>query len=313
MTIRSILCAWCLVFDSVVVGLGLATSPAHAQGTEPPDRPVVTVRGQTYSPRSILARNMGSEADQTTAFTPHKVIGNIYYVGTRSLASFLITTTEGHILINTNYEAGVPGLKDSVEKLGFKFGDIKIILGSHAHGDHMEGDALVKDLTRAQVMAMEQDIPALERMRPGGKTHPVDRVLHDRDEVTLGGTTLVAHLTPGHTAGNTTWTLQAQEGGRSYNVVILGGMGVTANAPLVTGAGPTQLAKDYIASFAFLRSLPCDVPLGSHTSMYNMADKYARIGKGPNPYIDPGGYLEELDAREKVFKIRMAEQGKTGN
>jgi metallo-beta-lactamase class B len=125
--------------------------------------------------------------------------------------------------------------------------------------------------------------------------------------VTLGGTTLVAHLTPGHTAGNTTWTMKAEDGGRTYDVVILGGMGVTANAPLATAAGPTQLARDYMASFKFLRSLPCDVPLGSHTSMYNMTAKHARLGQGPNPYIDPDGYLEELDARERVFDIRLAE------
>jgi metallo-beta-lactamase class B len=274
--------------------------------------PLLAQGKRDLTPEQLSELTLGTPEQQRKPFPPHKIIGNVYSISTEKQGSFLIATPDGLILVNTNFEEAVPGLRDSVEKLGFRFDDIKIILGSHAHGDHMEGDALVKDLTRAQVMAMEQDIPALERMRPNGKTHPIDRVLHDRDTVTLGGTTLVAHLTPGHTAGNTTWTLQAQEGGRSYNVVILGGMGVTANAPLVNAAGPTQLAKDYIASFAFLRSLPCDVPLGSHTSMYNMADKYARIGKGPNPYIDPEGYLEELDAREKVFKIRMAEQGNKG-
>jgi metallo-beta-lactamase class B len=159
-------------------------------------------------------------------------------------------------------------------------------------------------------MAMEQDVPALERMRPGGKAHPIDRVLHDGDEVSLGGTTLVAHLTAGHTAGDTTWTLRAEEGGRSYSVVILGGMGVTQGQPLATAAGLTPLARDYTRSFKFLRSIPCDVPLGSHASMFNMAQKYARLGRGPNPYIDPEGYFEELDARERVFNLRLDEQKK---
>jgi metallo-beta-lactamase class B len=172
----------------------------------------------------------------------------------------------------------------------------------------MEGDALVKQMTGAQVMAMEQDVAALERMRPGGKPHPIDRVLHDGDEVTLGGTTLVAHHTPGHTSGNTTWTLRAQEDGRTYDVVILGGMGVTANAPLVSATGLTPLAQDYMRSFKRLRSLPVDVPLGSHASMYNMTSKYPRIGKGPNPFIDREAYFEELDARERVFNIRLEEQ-----
>jgi metallo-beta-lactamase class B len=272
--------------------------------------PLAAQGKRDLTPEQLSELTLGTAAQQRTPFPPHKIIGNIYSISTEKQGSFLITTPDGHILVNTNFEEAVPGLRDSVEKLGFRFDDIKIILGSHAHGDHMEGDALVKDLTQAQVMAMEQDVPALQRMRPGGKTHPIDRVLHDGDTVTLGGTTLVAHLTPGHTAGNTTWTLQAQEGGRSYDVVILGGMGVTANAPLVTAAGPTQLAKDYLASFAFLRSLHCDVPLGSHTAMYNMAEKYARLGKGPNPYIDPDGYVEELDARQNVLTMRMAEQAR---
>jgi metallo-beta-lactamase class B len=174
----------------------------------------------------------------------------------------------------------------------------------------MEGDARVKELTGARVMAMQQDVAALERMRPGGKAHPIDRVLHDGDEVTLGGTTLVARHTPGHTSGNTTWLTKAQDGGRSYDVVILGGMGVTGNAPLVGSAGLTPLAQDYSRSFKLLRSLPCDVPLGSHTSMYNLTQKYARVGKGPNPYIDPEAYVEELDARERVFNLRVEAQKK---
>src|SRR2546426_4441833 len=251
----------CLV-AVVIVGAGPHT--VHAQGQPPPDHPAITVRGQTYTPRSILARNMGTPEDQSTAFPPHKIIGNIYYVGTRTLTSFLVTTPQGAILINSTYERNVPVIQKSVEQLGFKFSDIKIVLGSHAHGDHMEGDALVKQLTGAQVMAMEQDVPALERMRPGGKPHPIDRVLRDGDEVSLGGTTLVAHLTAGHTAGDTTWTVRAEEGGRSYSVVILGGMGVTQTQMLANVAGLTPLAQDYIRSFKFLRSIPCDVPLGSH-------------------------------------------------
>jgi metallo-beta-lactamase class B len=164
-------------------------------------------------------------------------------------------------------------------------------------------------------MAMAEDVPALERMRPGGKSHPIDRVLRSGDEVRLGGTTLVAVHTPGHTSGNTTWTMTAEENGRRHNVVIMGGMGVTANAPLVKDGVLTPLAEDYIRSFKLLRSLPCDVPLGSHSSMYNMTTKYARLAKspdGPNPFIDREAYLEELDARERVFNIRVEEQKKAG-
>src|ERR1700674_1558237 len=156
----------------------------------------------------------------------HKVVGNIYFVGTADLGSYLITTPEGHILVNTDFERTVPQIRASVEKLGFKFTDIKIILGSHAHGDHMEGDALAKELSGARVMAMEQDVPWLRKMTPGGKPHPIDHVLKDGEQVTLGGTTLVAHLTGGHTPGCTTWTTKIDENGKSYNVLIVCSVGV---------------------------------------------------------------------------------------
>src|SRR5207249_2559976 len=134
----------------------------------------------------ILSRNMGTDEDQTTAFPPHRVIGNIYYVGTRTLSSYLIATPQGHILINSTYERNVSTIEKSVTQLGFKFSDIRILLGTHAHGDHQEGDALVKELSGAQVMVMLEDVPALEAIKPGGKAHPIDRRLGDGDEVTLG-------------------------------------------------------------------------------------------------------------------------------
>ena len=220
-----------------------------AQGQGPADTPAVTVRGQTYTPRSILARNMGTEEDQTTAFAPHKVIGNIYYVGTRTLSSFLVVTPQGNILINSTYERNVPTIEKSVAQLGFKFSDVKILLGTHAHGDHQEGDALVKQKTEAQVMAMAEDLPALQAIKPGGKEHPVDRVLRDGESVTLGGTTLVAHLTAGHTRGCTTWTTTAQEGGRTYNVVFA----CSLRAP---GTISPAVQAEFERTFKVVRALP---------------------------------------------------------
>src|SRR6202162_4166347 len=204
-----------------------------------------------------------AQTDWNKPFPPHKVIANVYFVGTAELGSFLITTPDGHILINSDFETTVPVIRASVEKLGFRFTDIKILLGSHAHGDHMEGDAMVKELTAARVMAMEQDVPALRKMMPGGKPHPIDKVLHDGDQVTLGGTTLVAHLTPGHTKGCTTWTMKAQEGGRSYDVVIIGSMGVNPGTRLVNNPNNPTIAEEYMQGFKVMRSLPADVPLGS--------------------------------------------------
>jgi len=283
-----------------ILGPVLASSAAVAQ----------PAAGKVWTQEEMFRRNVGTPEDQRTPFMPHKVAGNIYYVGTRSLASFLVTTPEGHILINTNYEAGVPGLKDSVETLGFKFGDIKIVLGSHAHGDHMEGDALVKQMTGAQVMAMAEDVPALERMNPGGMAHPIDRILHDGDRVILGGTTLVARLTPGHTRGCTTWTTTIRDDGRDLSVVIVGSMGSNPGFQFVNNKENPAIADEYKQGFRVLRSLKPDVPLASHPAMYDMTAKFARIGKGPNPFIDPAGYSAELDAVEGLFLQVLAAQQK---
>jgi metallo-beta-lactamase class B len=247
-------------------------------------------------------------------FSPYKVIGNVYFVGTEDLGSFLITTPDGNILINSDFDDTVPIIRASVEKLGFKFSDTKILLGSHAHGDHMDGDARVKELTGARVMVMEQDVPAITRMTPGNKPHPIDRVLHDGDEVKLGGATLVAHLTPGHTKGCTTWTLKTQENGKSYNVVILGSIGVNPGYILVNNKDYPQIADDYVRGFKTLRALPVDIFLGSHGRFYGMQEKYAKLQKAgpndPNPFIDPAGYKAHLDLQEKNFRAKLEEQQK---
>ena len=277
---------------------------ARAQGQPPPDRPAVTVRGQTYTPRSILARNMGTDADQTSQFPPHKVIGNIYYVGTRTLSAFLVTTPQGHILINTTYERNVPVLEKSVSDLGFKFPDIRIVLATHAHGDHQEGDALVKQRTGAQVMVMAEDVPAVQNIKPGGKDHPVDRVLRDGDTVSLGGTTLVAHLTAGHTRGCTTWTTRVQEGGRGYNVVFH----CSLRAP---GKISPAVEAEFNRTLKVVRELPCDVPLGDHPAQYNMHAKHARLQSGgANPFVDAENCDLETDIQEAMFKAGLEEQAK---
>ena len=270
--------------------------------------------GKVWTAAELFTRNVGTKEDQDTAFPPHKIIGNIYYVGTRSLGTFLIVTPQGNILINSDYERTVPVIKASVEKLGFKFIDIKILLGSHAHGDHMEGDALAKELSGAQVMAMAEDIPALQTMRtPSGKPRPDYKVIRDGEKVTLGGTTLVAHLTPGHTRGCTTWTATVEEGGKQYNVVIIGSVGVNQGTQLVNNKQVPQIAEEYQRSFRILRGLKCDVPLGSHPAMYNLAEKYPKVGKGPNPFIDPQGYKTELDIQETAFNAVFEEQKKAAN
>ena len=274
----------------------------QAQTQQPADHPVVTIHGSTYTPRSIFARNMGTPEDQTTQFPPHKIVGNIYYVGTRTLSSFLVVTGRGNILIDSTYERNAPTIERSVQQLGFKFSDVKILLGNHAHADHQEGDALVKQITGAQVMAMAEDVPALQAIKPGGKAHPIDKVLHDGDRVRLGGTNLVAHLTPGHTRGCTTWTTKAHEGRKTYDIVF----GCSLRPP---GMLTPAIVDEFNRSFKLVRSLPCEVPLGDHPAQYKMQEKYAKLSEsGPSPFIDAAGCFAEAEIEEAMFRALLDEQ-----
>jgi metallo-beta-lactamase class B len=256
----------------------------------------------------------------TEPFPPHHVIGNVYYVGSKGLAAYLITTPKGNILINSNLESSVPAIRESVEKLGFKFSDTKILLISHAHWDHCAGSAGIKGATGAQYMVMDADVHDIEtggkeNFHYGGspatyyKPAKVDRVLHDGDEVQLGGVTLVAHLTPGHTKGCTTWTLKVVDGGKAYNVVIVGSPNVNAGYKLVNNTRYPNIAKDYEHTFAVLKALPCDIFLGAHGDYYKLAEKYLRRNAGgANPFIDPEGYREYVANREAAFRAELSKQ-----
>jgi metallo-beta-lactamase class B len=258
--------------------------------------------------------------DWTNPFPPYRILGNIYYVGSQGLAAYLITTPQGNILINSNLEKSVPMIQGSIEKLGFRFSETKILLISHAHWDHCSGSAAIKELTGAKYMVMDADVPEIEA---GGKGNfqygdvptsryqptKVDRVLHDGDEVRLGGTVLVAHLTPGHTKGTTTWTMKVADDGKPYNVVIVGSPNVNPGYKLVNNSLYPQIASDYDRMFRVLKSLPCDVFLGAHGNYYGMEAKYARMKPGePNPFIDPEGYKSYVAEREQTFRAELAKQ-----
>ena len=253
-------------------------------------------------------------------FPAHHVMGNIYFVGSKSLGIYLITTPQGHILVNAGLEDSVPGIQESVAKLGFKFSDIKILLISHAHFDHDAGAARIKELTGAKYMVMDADVPVVES---GGKEdffygqmadmrYPpahVDRALHDGDTVKLGDAVLTAHLTAGHTKGCTTWTMKLQDRGQSYDVVIVGSPNVNEGYKLVKNAAYPQIAGDYERMFQVLRSLHCDVFLGAHGGYYGMEAKYARLKDGgANPFIDPEGYKNYVNERETAFRAELAKQ-----
>src|SRR5438093_9600184 len=242
-------------------------------------------------------------------FPAFKIGGNLYWVGTADLAVYLINTPQGNILINSDFPEDVPLIRKSIEQLGFKYGDTKIILISHAHGDHDAATGLIKKETGARLMVMDAGVPEEESTangRPGAK---VDRVLHDGDTVELGGSKLTARLTPGHTRGCTTWTMQVQEGGRKLDAVIIGSPNVNRGYLLVDSKNYPQIAQDYVKTFAVLKSLPADLFLGAHGAYFGLLAKYEKMkAGGSNPFIDPEGYRAYVAEREATFRKEWERQ-----
>ncbi len=257
-------------------------------------------------------------AKADSPFPAHRVAGNTYYVGSKELASFLITTPEGHFLINSSFEETVPMIRGAVESLGFKMKDIKYLLASHAHSDHVAGHAMMHDLTGAKVLVMEGDDRVISSGGAGQYLYadsrwpqcPVDSVLKDGEAVKLGGVTLVARRTPGHTRGCTTWTWKETVDGKPLNVVVIGSPNVNPGYKLVDNAAYPEIADDYAKTFAVLKSLPCDVFLGAHGNYYDMLSKHERLEKKQpgNPFIDPDGYQAYVALKEATFRKKLADQ-----
>ncbi len=260
--------------------------------------------------------------DWMTPIAPFRIVGNLYYVGSRDLASYLIVTPQGDILINSNFEKSVPQIRQSIEQLGQHFSDIRILLISHAHPDHDAGSAEVKRESGARYMVMDGDVAVVESGGARDFQYPnshypaakVDRVLHDGDEVRLGGTVLVAHKTPGHTRGCTTWTLRVPDGGRLLDVVIVGSWNVNPGFRLVDRDGRSAsypgIAADFRHTFAVLKQLPCDVFLGAHGAYFDMLQKlqHATPASGAAIWIDPQGYRKHVEEREQAFEAELARQ-----
>ena len=257
----------------------------------------------------------------TTRLAPFRISDNLYYVGSRDLAAYLVVTPRGNILINANLESSPPQIRASVEELGFRWKDTKILLDAQAHYDHVAGDAEVLRETHAQHMVMDGDAEVEEA---GGRNDfdpsmphftavRVDRVLHDGDKVTLGRTTLVAHKTAGHTRGCTTWTMQTRAGGRVLEVVIVGGWALNPGLSLVAGhdrpVAYAGITEDFDRTFSTLKALPCDIFLGAHGVYFDMLGKLARAGKeGESVWIDPEGYRRGVAEHEAAYRKELARQ-----
>jgi metallo-beta-lactamase class B len=260
-------------------------------------------------------------ADWTTPLAPFRIADNLYYVGSRDLAAYLVVTPKGNILINANLESSPAQIRRSVEQLGFRWTDTRILLNSQAHYDHAAGAAEVLRETHAQYMVMDGDVdviktggaadfdPTLPHFPPAR----VDRTLHDNDTVTLDGVTLTAHKTAGHTRGCTTWTIETHQGGRTLNVVIVGGWAVNPGVSLVPRHGRPAaypgITTDFDHTFATLKALPCDIFLGAHGMYFNMLSKLDRLPhEGPSVWIDPDGYRNAVVEFEATYRKELALQ-----
>jgi metallo-beta-lactamase class B len=271
----------------------------------------------------LSAQSYGSaHPDWTTPIAPFRIAENLYYVGSKDLASYLIVTPQGDILINSSLESSPPLIQKSIEQLGFHLSDVKILLISHAHFDHDAGSAEIKRLTGAKYMVMDSDVPVVDSGGAKDFAYPddhypsakVDRVLHEGDEVRLGKVVLTAHKTPGHTRGCTTWTMRTVSGGEMRNVVIVGSWNVNSGFRLVDRPGhPASypgIAADFQHTFALLKGLPCDIFLGAHGSYFDMLAKLERVkaGGGDSAWIDPEGYRAAVAERKHAFESELKRQ-----
>jgi metallo-beta-lactamase class B len=238
---------------------------------------------------------------------PAHIIGNIYYVGTNAVSSFLIVTAAGHLLLDSGFNQSVPLIRDSITKLGFRFDDIRILLSTHAHFDHVAGHALIQQQTGAQIIASRRDAEIIARggdeLWEGWQASRVDRIVGDNAVVRLAGIELKAHLTPGHTEGCTTWTMDTTEGGHRYRVVFVGGYGINPGVGLVGNTAYPRIAEDYARTFRVLKSLKPDVFLAQHPDLFGFDEKVTRrrAGAKQNPFVDPEGYRKAVQEGEDAY------------
>jgi metallo-beta-lactamase class B len=270
----------------------------------------------------LASNNLFAQADETSRswnkpVAPFRIAGNLYYVGAVEITSYLITTPEGHFLLDGGFVETAPQIERNVTELGFQLTDVKFLLNSHAHFDHAGGLAELKKVTGARFVASERDAPLL---RSGGHgdfrfgdtlTFPPiapDQIVHDGEALQLGNQIMIAHLTPGHTKGCTTWTTKIHAKNKVYDVVFVG----SQSALDYKFAGQESYAgitDDFERSFALLKHLPCDIFLASHGSFFHFVEKHERLLRGnSNGFIDPDGYKTYLRESERDFRNKLGRQ-----
>jgi metallo-beta-lactamase class B len=272
----------------------------------------------------LLAVNgVFGQADETSRgwnkpVPPFRIVGNLYYVGATEIASFLITTPQGHFLLDGGFVETAPQIERNIAQLGFKLADVKILLNSHAHFDHAGGLAELKQKSAAKFVATAPDADLLKRGGHGDfrfgdtLTFPpveVDQIIGDGESIQLGDQKLTAYLAPGHAKGNTTWTAKIKDEGKAYDVVFPGSPN-TLDYRLVGKESYPGIAADFEKTFAVLKKLPCDIFLSDHGSFFSFEQKRERLARGetPNPFIDPDGYKRFVGEKEKEFRQKLESQ-----
>ncbi len=291
-------CATLLAAASVVLASALTPAQAQEPISPPADTPY-----------------------RTEPAGPFHIIDNIYVVGeTLHLTNYLITTDEGHILIDAAYEESVPKIQANIEELGFNVEDIRYLVGSHAHSDHVAGFARMQELSGAEIVAGRRDVDVIESggvtdFRSDGSLQwppaMVDVIIDDGDELRLGDTVLTAHATPGHTKGCTTWTMTAEENGVQYDVILFCGANIgDAALPVIGHPKYPEMASDFDTTFEKLKTIPVDVYLGGHGYWFWVEEKLARRAAGAetNPFIDPEGWQSALAVFEQRYLDRLADE-----
>jgi metallo-beta-lactamase class B len=268
--------------------------------------------------RFLLLATAFASLASAALFPPLRIVGNVYYVGDDDLASFLIVTPKGDILVNTGFEYSVEEIRARMKTLGFKITDIKILLVTHAHSDHAAAMATMKRVTGAKLMAIEEETPLLES---GGKTDylfgssgwfppvKVDRQFKDGDKIELGGTALTAHLTPGHTKGSVSYSMDVAESGRTYHVLIANLGSINPGTEFLHNERYPKIREDYAATFRIQKELPCDVFLASHASQFGLLAKWKPgMPYDPERFVDPEGYRRAVERLEQRYLATVQQQ-----
>ena len=280
-------------------------------------RTVVTLAAFLLATKSLFPQADETSRSWNKPVAPFRIAGNLYYVGAIEITSYLITTPEGHFLLDGGFVETAPQIEHNIAELGFKLTDVKFLLNSHAHYDHAGGLAELKKVTGAKFLASEGDAPLL---RSGGHgdfrfgdtlTFPPiapDQIVHEGEAIRLGNQMVVAHLTPGHTKGCTTWTTKIRDGDKVYDVVFVGSQSAL-DYKFVGQESYPGITADFERSFALLNHLPCDIFLASHGSFFHFVEKHERLLRGDaNAFIDPNGYKAYLRESEQEFRDKLARQ-----